>query len=334
MANSAAHRGDLPSACTCYELTHHRSGPCDVFGEICPVAEIRKSKKPVVVEHLHYDAEGHCLAYEVRAFPVLDAEGNLTEIIEYTLDVTERKETEQLKDEFLSLVTHELRTPLHHIKGFATTLLQTDVVWDEATQHEFLSSIDRESDRLSDLVDKILDLSRLEAKTVPLKWEWYAVADLIDGTLRRRGPFASLVAGHPVELHIEPDLPMLFVDGREIETVLVNLIENAAKYSSTGTPITISARSEPSGVAFSVADRGIGIPPEHQARIFERFYRVRDSGQRPPGTGLGLAICMRIVEAHGGRIWVESEPGVGSCFRVSLRVPLQTSYSRPGVSQG
>ncbi len=317
MANSAACRVELPAGCTCYALTHQQSGPCNAFGEVCPIAEIKKSKQPVFVEHVHYDTEGHCRAFEVHAFPLFDAKGDVTDIIEYTLEITERKEMERLKDEFLSMVTHELRTPLHHIKGFATTLLQTDVVWDVATQRDFLSSINREADRLADLVEKILDLSRLEARTAPVERERYSVADLVDGALQRR---RSVLAGHQLELDLDPDLARWFVDGQEIETVLVNLLENAAKYSAAGTSITVRARRAADRVILSVVDRGVGIPTEHQARIFERFYRVRAAGQRPPGTGLGLAICKRIVEAHGGRIWVESKPGVGSCFHVSLPV--------------
>jgi len=319
MANTAAYTGELPEGITCYALTHHQSAPCDRFGEICPVAEIKRGKQPLLVEHLHYNAEGHCEALEVHAFPIFDADGQVIGIIEYTLDITERKEAERLKDEFIAMVSHELRTPLHHIKGYATTLLQTDVVWDAATQWDFLSSINREADRLSDLIEKILDLSRLEAGLAPMEREWYQIADLVDGALMgRRG----LLATRAIEVDLGPDLPALFVDGREIELVLSNLIENAAKYSAEDTPIKIGALREADQVILSVADQGIGIPKEHQGRIFERFYRVPRAGPQLPGTGLGLAICRRIVEAHGGRIWVASKPGSGSCFYASLPVDV------------
>jgi signal transduction histidine kinase len=116
-------------------------------------------------------------------------------------------------------------------------------------------------------------------------------------------------------------LTALFVNASDLETVLVNLLENAAKYSVSGTPITIRARRGEGEVVLSVTDRGIGIPAAYWARIFERFYRVPGGAHHAAGTGLGLAICKRIVEAHLGRIWVESEPGVGSCFYVSLPAP-------------
>jgi signal transduction histidine kinase len=317
LANAAAYAGPLPAGITCHALTHHQDMPCDRLGEVCPVSEIRRSKQPLSIEHLHYDAEGHCTALEVHAFPILNAEGRLTGIIEYTLDITERKETERLKDEFIAMVSHELRTPLNHIKGYATTLLQTDVVWDTATQQDFISRISHEADRLSDLVEKILDLSRLEARPLSVEREWYQVADLVDAALQRR---RGLLAGRPVELALDPDLPALFVDGQEIELVLTNLIENAAKYSPEGTPIRIRAERRADQVVLSVADQGVGIPEEQQRRIFERFYRVPCAGPRPPGTGLGLAICRLIVQAHRGRIWVASVPGAGSCFYFGLPV--------------
>jgi PAS domain S-box-containing protein len=248
---------------------------------------------------------------------ITGSDGRLAGVVHIVHDLTERKEVERLKDEFISMVSHELRTPLHHIKGFATTLLQTDVEWDAATQRDFLESINREADRLANLVEKILHLSRLEADGLPMEKEWYPVNDLIDGALQRRH---SLIADRPVHLRLAPDLPPLFVDGREIEVVLINLIENAVKYSDPGTPITLSAERRGDQVVFSVADQGVGIPAEHLKHVFERFYRVNGGGRRVAGTGLGLAICKRIVEAHGGRIWVESTPGVGSRFSFSLPV--------------
>ena len=318
MSNSAARHGVLPAGITCHALTHRQSAPCDRFGELCPVVEIKKSRQPVVVEHLHYDADGNYSAFEIRAFPILDAEGTVTHIIEYALDITGRKETERLKDEFLANVTHELRTPLHHIKGFATTLLQTDVVWDEATQRDFLNSINQETDRLADQVEKILELSRLEAQTAPLERDRWSVNELIDGAMHRR---RNTLTDHPVLLELDPQVVALFVNGPDLETVLVNLLENAAKYSALGAPITIRSRLEEGEVVLSVSDRGAGIPAADRVRIFERFYRLPGSAQHASGTGLGLAICKRIVEAHLGRIWVESEPGVGSCFSVSLPAP-------------
>lgn len=254
---------------------------------------------------------------EVSFGRVADTNGRSAGVVHIMHDLTERKEIERLKDEFISMVSHELRTPLSHIKGFATTLLQTDVEWDATTQRDFLGSINREADRLTNLVGKILHLSRLEAEGLPLEKEWCQVVDIVDGALQR---WHSLTADRQVSLCLSPDLPVLFVDGREIEVVLMNLIENAVKYSDPGTPIMLGVERQGDQVLFSVADQGLGIPVEHRDRIFERFYRVEGVGQRQAGSGLGLAICKHIVEAHGGRIWVESIPGAGSCFYFSTPI--------------
>jgi signal transduction histidine kinase len=317
VANPAAGYGELPAGITCYALTHHLNAPCDQLGELCPVAEIKRNRQPVIVEHHHYGAEGNYTAFEIHAFPILDEQGFVTDIIEYALDVTQRKESEQLKDEFLSMVTHELRTPLHNIKGFATSLLQADVTWDEETQRDFLNSINQESDRLANQVDKILELSRLEAQAQPLDLAWWPVPEMIDEALIRR---RSTLAEHPILLDLDPQVTALYVNGADMGTVLVNLIENAAKYSAPGTPITLRLQQKESDIVISVEDQGAGIPAVYRGRIFERFYRV-PGARNQAGTGLGLAICKRIVDAHHGRIWVESGTGTGSCFYVSLPVP-------------
>jgi two-component system phosphate regulon sensor histidine kinase PhoR len=306
----------------CYDIVglHDHDG-ASICSDACPY--LHSTDASGRVEGYISTASRKEVWVEISYGCVTDPDGHLAGTVHIVRDLTQRKEIERLKDEFISTVSHELRTPLNHIKGFATTLLQTDVVWDAATQRDFLGSINREADRLANLVEKILHLSSLEAGGLPMEKEWYQVNDLIDGALQRR---RSLTADRPVDLCLSPDLPVLFVDGREIEVVLINLIENAVKYSHPGTLITLSAEHQGQQVVFSVADQGIGIPAEHLERIFERFYRVNDVGgvgHRAPGTGLGLAICRRIVEAHSGRIWVESTPGVGSRFYFSL--PLDTT---------
>jgi len=268
------------------------------------------------------DARGKDAFVEISYGRVSDVDGELAQVVHIVHDLTERKEIEQLKDEFVSMVSHELRTPLHHIKGFATTLLQTDVEWDVETQRDFLESINQESDRLAVLVEQILHLSRLEAGRLPMDREWHAVNDLVDGALVK----PCTAAGRDrITLSITPDPPPLFVDGREIETVLLNLIENAIKYSDPDTPIEVSARMEDGEILFAVTDQGIGIPAEYLESVFDRFARVNEDRHRTISCGLGLAICKRIVEAHNGRIWVESEVDVGSRF--SFTLPTHTRQS-------
>ncbi len=245
---------------------------------------------------------------------VRDATGQISGVVHIVHDLTEHKEAERLKDEFLSLVSHELRTPLHHIKGFASTLLQQDVTWDPETQRDFLESINREADRLADLVEKILHLSRLRAGMMPMDKTWWSVRDIVEAALQHyRHAYERQVL-----VDMPDELPPLFVDGREIALVLRNLLENAAKYSPPDGDITLGVRHEGEEIHFWVADQGPGIPPEEQEHIFEHFYRGKHNRRYSPGTGLGLAICRRIVEAHGGRIWVESAIGEGACFHFTL----------------
>ena len=296
-------------------LSPHSLDGASICDTICPV--LQSAGDSGRVEVCLSTPSGKEVWSEIIYGRVTDTNGRLAGVVHIVHDLTQRKEIERLKDEFISMVSHELRTPLHHIKGFATTLLQTDVEWDAATQRDFLGSINREADRLTNLVEKILHLSRLEAEGLPMEKEWYQVVDLVDGALQRR---RNLTADRQMSLCLSPDLPALFVDGREIEVVLMNLIENAVKCSDPGTPITLGVERQGDQVVFSVADQGIGIPPEHMDRIFERFYRVEGEGCRNAGTGLGLAICKRIVEAHGGRIWVESTPRAGSRFYFSTPV--------------
>jgi len=284
---------------------------CD---DACPFVHPYDSGR---VEGKLLSTDGKEMWIDVSYGRVHDAQGNVTGVVHIVHDMTQRKEAEDLKDEFVSLVSHELRTPLHHIKGFATTLLQTDVNWDAATQRDFLESINRESDRLAMLVEKILHLSRLETGKLPMEKDWHAVDDLIAHALQRKNAIAP---ERRVATTSARALPPLFVDAREIEVVLANLLANADKYSPPHRDIALTVARQDREIIFCVADQGVGIAPEHLEQIFTRFYRVDTTARRAPGIGLGLAICKRIVEAHGGRIWVESKIGVGSQFFFSLPV--------------
>jgi PAS domain S-box-containing protein len=222
-----------------------------------------------------------------------------------------------VRDEILAATSHELRTPLGHIKGFVSTLRQTDVDWDEATRRDFLAEIEREADRLARLVDDLLDMSRIESggldrsQRAPVR----PVA-LVAGALARA---PDLAAAHRLEVVVPDDLPPVEVDAAQLERVLVNLLENAAKYSPVGTPIRVSGVGVDGEVRLAVEDEGLGIPPEHLERVFERFYRITGAGlPAQPGTGLGLAISRGIVRAHGGRVWAENRPEGGARFVVAL----------------
>ncbi len=293
---------------------------CDVT---CPF--IRQDNPEGRVEGYMPTARGDEAWVEITYGYVRNQKGDISGVVHIVHDLTERKRLEHLKDEFLSLVSHELRTPLHHIKGFASTLLQTDVTWDPETQRDFLESINREADRLANLVDKILHFSRLRAGVMPLEKAWWSICDLVDAVTRHH----SRTYGRHIDVHVADDVPLIYVDGREIEIVLRNLLENAEKYSPPHGNIRLQVWQEGADVHFTVTDEGPGIPPEDRERIFDHFYRGNGERHHTPGTGLGLAICRRIVEAHGGRIWVEDAPGGGACFHFTI--PLQEGEDEPNV---
>lgn len=244
-------------------------------------------------------------------------------------------ESDRLKSALLSSVSHDLRTPLAGIKAAASSLLQTDVEWSEEDRRAFAADIDAEADRLTRLVSNLLDLSRIEAGAIVPNKDWEDIGELIERVVRRVQP---RFPGHVIRLAIAGRLPPVRLDTVHMEQILTNLIENAAKYSPDGAPVEVSARVDTSPghapeLHLSVADHGVGIPPGEQKRIFDKFYRVAGSWRRASGTGMGLAIVKGLIEANGGHIEVESQPGEGSTFTVVLPMESQPDEeSRPAVS--
>jgi signal transduction histidine kinase len=234
---------------------------------------------------------------------------------EETRQIETYRELDRLKSELLQTVSHELRTPLGSIKGFTTTLIEHDRRLSREEKLEFLEIIDQESDRLRGLIEDLLDMSKIEAGVLQLDHQALPVAKLVLEAIKP-------VAGHSPEHNFEAAVPAdLFAqaDPKRIRQVLHNLLENAVKYSPDGGMIRVQARREDVAIVVSVLDQGIGIPRHDLPRVFDRFHRVdSEVGRRVGGSGLGLAICRGIVEAHGGRIWAESEPGTGSVFSFTL----------------
>ena len=225
-------------------------------------------------------------------------------------------ELDALRTELLANVSHELRTPLAAIKGFASSLLQPDVKFDEPIWCSFLQTIDSEADRLNSLIEELLMMSRLEAQALDVKRESHNLAEAIDSV---RGRLTNLTLRHHLQINIPAELPEVQVDEARIGEVFSNLVENAVKYSPEGTTITIEAYPDGKEVIVSVSDEGVGIPPELQQKVFDRFYQVSSPAVgHKSGTGLGLCICRGIIEAHGGRIWLDSEPGKGTKFSFSI----------------
>jgi PAS domain S-box-containing protein len=255
---------------------------------------------------------------QVRPFPIYDSSGVNLWLGLLLRDITQERELDEMKSQLLSTVSHELRTPLASIKGFATTLLREDVQWDENSRREFLSIIDEESDRLSELISNLLDMSRIEAGTLRVEPEPTNLRPIIDETV---SAFQVMTHEHQFQTSSPSELPLVQADPRRARQVLRNLVDNAVKYSPRGGPISITVRKSESDLVVSVTDRGLGIEPDHLDHIFDRFYQVDSASTREVGgSGLGLSICRAIVEAHGGRIWAESRPGVGSTFYFTLPV--------------
>jgi two-component system, OmpR family, sensor histidine kinase KdpD len=224
------------------------------------------------------------------------------------------RESEKLRSALLDSVTHEFRTPLTAIKVSVTTLLSPDPIAAEARE-ELLTVINEETDRLNRLVGEAAEMAQLDAQQVELRRESHAFREVLQAALERS---KQALSRRDVKLQIPESLPPVRVDLERIAEVLVQLLENAAKYSPPGTPITITADAIGNVMTISVADQGPGIEDLEQSLIFEKFYRGRDQRYRVQGTGMGLAIAKAIVEAHGGIMGVTSQVGSGSVFYFTL----------------
>jgi two-component system sensor histidine kinase KdpD len=214
------------------------------------------------------------------------------------------------------MISHELRTPLASIKGFASTLLANDVVWPAASQHEFISTINTEADKLADLIEQLLDLSRLEAGTMritPRLENWEHILSIAEAQLQ------ALTTRHRLSINLPPHMPPVRVDSMRVTQVITNLVSNAVKYSPPQSRILIAIMPHNAReVKVSVSDEGAGIPPEARSRIFEAFQQLQRDRSDSSGAGLGLAICRGLIEAHGGRIWVDDHDGPGTTMSFTL----------------
>jgi PAS domain S-box-containing protein len=241
-------------------------------------------------------------------------------------EATARREAEEanaLKLKFLAMISHELRTPLTSIKGFATTLLADDVQWPPDSQRDFLQTISEEADKLGDLIEQLLDLSRLEAGTLRIAPRRQTIERIVNTAMAQ---LQTITLQHPLEINVPIDLPALHVDGDRIAQVLTNLVGNAVKFSPPQTTITVAARQVGDEVQVDVSDQGQGIAPAERRRIFEPFQQLDAHGvHRTQGAGLGLAICKGLVEAHGGRIWVQDRSGPGTTL--SFALPIDSAAS-------
>jgi PAS domain S-box-containing protein len=267
-------------------------------------------------------SDGERIIYlRLETFDVTDSRGDLMGRGLLLHNITPDRELDRMRASLISTVSHELRTPLASIKGYATTLLADDVQWDRDSQNEFLTIISDESDHLSNLVNNILDLSRIDAGVLRLE----RVQCNIEETIQKAAKQVRF-NGNRFEIQIEAGLPPLYADSLQLESILRNLFENALKYGGGKVSIHVDVQKQHGSILFRILDDGPGIPNEESTRIFERFYRVDDSLTRiEGGAGLGLAICQGLVRAHGGKIWVEPQE-TGAC--IAFTIPLKVKKAK------
>lgn len=251
------------------------------------------------------------------------------------INATALRASDRLKNALLGSVTHDLRTPIAAIQTSASTLLQTDVAWTAAEEHEILTTITTSADRLARLVDNLLVLSKLESGTAAPRLQPYPINDVV-ATVLDQLDRAGVLAGRDVQVLIAEDPLEAPMDHTQIERVVMNLVENAIKYSPPGSPIVLRASRTEDAVEVAITDQGVGIPTSQQEAIFDKFFRLQQPTpwthvSAPQGTGLGLAICAGIIREHRGRLGVVSQAGQGATF--SFTLPLVPRQEHELVSQ-
>ena len=300
-------------------LTFRRADGREISLREFPLAEALSTGETVRAEEIVIGVpDGRSVSVLLNATAIRSEEGQVESVVVTLQDMTALEELDRLRAEFLGMVSHELRAPLTSIKGSAATVLGSSADLDPAVVRQFFRIIEDQADHMHDLVADLLDVARIETGTLPVTPEPAEVAVLVD---RARSTFTSAGGRNNLAIDIPPDLPLVMADRRRIVQVVGNLLSNAANHSSESSVIRISAVREVVHVAVSVADEGRGIPSERLPYLFRKFTRTDgdDLGSGVAGSGLGLAICKGIVEAHGGRIWAESEgPGMGARFTFTI----------------
>ncbi len=310
-------------------LTFRRADGREVSLREFPIAEALRSGETLRAEEVVISVpDGRSVTTLINATPIRSEEGEVESMVVTLQDMADVEELERMRAEFLAMVSHELRAPLTSIKGSASTVLDSPADLDPAVVRQFFRIIGDQADHMHALVGDLLDVARIETGTLPVSPEPAEVAVLVD---RARNAFRSAGGRSDLAIDIEPGLPLVMADRRRIAQVLGNLLANAARHSPESSVIRVSAVREAVYVAVSVADEGRGIPAESMPHLFRKFSAVQ-SEERGGDTGLGLAICKGIVEAHGGRIWAESDgPGLGARFTFTLPTVEGTGHGAAGA---
>ncbi len=246
--------------------------------------------------------------------PLLSSEGRLRNIVVSIRDITHFRTAEEIKSTFISVVSHELRTPVALIKGYASTLRRDDAKWDKKTINDSLSVIEEEADRLSRMIDDLLDASRLQAGGLSLNRADVAV-DVVAARVAER--FSTQTKSHTIRTDFQKKFPVILGDENRLEQVLSNLVSNSLKYTAGG-EIKIRGTILPEQVVICVSDQGEGIAARDLPHIFDRFYRSSSAAKQTKGAGLGLYLARAIIESHGGRMWADPQGNAGTTICFSL----------------
>lgn len=281
-----------------------------------PFAKGSSSASPLYVEGDLRRVDGGAVAVGITYAPILDRENRLVNLVANVRDITRFREAEQLKSTFISIISHELKTPVSLIKGYAGTLRREDARWDSRTVQDSLTVIEEEADRLAALIENLLEASRLQAGAANLSLADVALDKMAEQLAKK---FRTQSDKHTFVVEFPSRFPIVRGDDERLRQVLTNLLSNAIKYSPDGGTIRIGGRVESDRVVVTVRDEGQGLPPDELEKVFDRFYRAdTPATRRAPGAGLGLFLSKAIVEAHGGQIWASSESGRGAMFSFSL----------------
>jgi len=283
------------------------------------LAELLRQPNGAATGEVALEESGRPKVLSVQAAPVHDEQGQPLGRVIVLTDVTHLKELDRIKTELISFVSHELRTPLTSIMGYSSTLMHSGAKLSPEIQQECLQTIVQECDRLNRLTIDLLDITRIESgRSLELQCRAVDLPPLIQRVIQSQ---KALIQGHTFDVRLAPDATTIVADEDKLEQILVNLVNNAIKYSPQGGTVTVAATREGRDIRLRVADEGLGIPADQLPIIFNQYHRARSS-PNIQGIGIGLYLVRHLVEAHGGRIWAESKVGRGSQFTFTLPQPM------------
>ena len=265
--------------------------------------------------------DGGAVSVGITYAPAFDEAGELLSIVATVRDITKFREAEELKSTFISIISHELRTPVALIKGYVGTLRREDARWDSEVVEDSLAVIEEEADHLSGMIDDLLDASRLQAGALKLNHSQVSINHLAQQMADR---FKTQSDQHDFQMDFPSDFPIVYADETRLMQVMGNLLSNAVKYSPDGGKVTISGATKQNEVVICVHDEGPGIAVEDVPRIFNLFYRSNETSRKIKGAGLGLFLAKAVIEAHEGRIWVDDRVKNGACICFSLPILKNT----------